>query len=167
LQLIYIFISGGVAMKELELDSIDVARHIAYLCSLNGFEYNNTKIQKLLYVCYGVFLAKKNQRLVNEHPQAWPYGPVFPKVFKYISSCEEDYRKRLQVLDDDVSSNLDKIIICFGEYSAGKLSAWSHNENSPWDSVIDKDNPKWSVEIPDEIIKKYFSERIIKNADAK
>lgn len=44
-----------------------------------------TKIHKLLYISYGIFLARENKRLTNEHPQAWPFGPVFPRVHNKVS----------------------------------------------------------------------------------
>lgn len=65
--------------------SLDVAAYIAQECDRRGYTYNNTKIQKLLYVAYGVMLAWQNERICDEYPRAWPYGPVFPKVFKFIN----------------------------------------------------------------------------------
>ena len=65
-------------------DSRDVAAYIAQQCDVCGITYNNTKIQKLLYCAYGLHLAKDLGRICDEHPRAWNFGPVFPKVFKYI-----------------------------------------------------------------------------------
>lgn len=47
-------------------NSLDVASFIATVCNEQGFHYNNTKIQKLLYCCYGGVLAVYNQRLCDE-----------------------------------------------------------------------------------------------------
>ena len=58
--------------------SVVLAYYIVALMNQRGLEINMTKLQKLLYIAYGTYLAIKNQRLTNEHPQAWPYGPVFP-----------------------------------------------------------------------------------------
>ena len=55
-----------------------VATYIAALANEKRVSVNMTKIQKLLYIAYGIYLAVKDSRLTNEHPQAWPYGPVFP-----------------------------------------------------------------------------------------
>ena len=59
-------------------DSRDVAAYIAQECKRREIEYNNTKIQKLLYCSYGVMLAWKDERICEEYPRLWPYGPVFP-----------------------------------------------------------------------------------------
>lgn len=59
-------------------DSVTVANYIIAFANENKFFINMTKLQKLLYIAYGVYLSVKNERLTNEHPQAWPYGPVFP-----------------------------------------------------------------------------------------
>jgi uncharacterized phage-associated protein len=32
---------------------------------------NMTKIQKLTYIAYGTYLTIKDERLTDEHPQAW------------------------------------------------------------------------------------------------
>ena len=59
-------------------DSRDVAAYIAQECKRREIEYNNTKIQKLLYCSYGVMLAWKDERICVEYPRLWAYGPVFP-----------------------------------------------------------------------------------------
>lgn len=49
-----------------ESDSREIAALIAKECKKKGISYNNTKIQKLLYCCYGVMLAWKNARICDE-----------------------------------------------------------------------------------------------------
>ncbi len=68
-----------------QYDSRDVAAYIAQQCRTKGIEYNNTKIQKLLYCAYGILLAWAGEHICDEYPRAWDYGPVFPKVFNLKS----------------------------------------------------------------------------------
>lgn len=70
--------------ESLNLDSIEVANAIRFFAREQNVDLNMTKIHKLLYISYGVFLARENARLTDEHPQAWPFGPVFPRVHKHV-----------------------------------------------------------------------------------
>jgi len=45
---------------------------------------DNTKIQNLLYILYGFYIAKNNIRLTQELPMLGSYGRVFVKVFLHI-----------------------------------------------------------------------------------
>ena len=59
-------------------NSVTMASYIIAYANEHRYMMNMTKLQKLLYITYGVYMAVKGERLINEHPQAWPYGPVFP-----------------------------------------------------------------------------------------
>lgn len=145
----------------MQYNSIDMAAHIARICIINNFNYNNTKIQKLLYCCYGCFLAKYNERLVDEYPRAWQYGPVFPRVFNYIHK-KKDLMERTPITDlpEDKENFLRNIINVFGKYDAVPLSEWSHKKGSPWEQVVSEFGLQQFI--PDDIIKNYFKENIVK-----
>lgn len=64
-----------------ELDSLDMAAYIVKYCAMKNYFINLTKLQKLLYCCYGAVLAYSGIRLIKEHPKAWDHGPVFPRVY--------------------------------------------------------------------------------------
>lgn len=148
-------------------NSLDVASFIAQLCREKGYYYNNTKIQKLLYCCYGSVLASRNERLCDEYPRAWQYGPVYPRVFNFISKGKgslEDYCPNFSC-DDDLKNFLSKVIDVFGKYSAVALSNWTHKPGSPWDTVvncIDGEGKGMNNFIPDDLITQYFKEHVIK-----
>lgn len=153
---------GEIMEKEYISNSIEMARHIAYLCKEHKYEYNNTKIQKLMYACYGVVLVCTKKKLFNESPRAWPYGPVFPNAFNYINNNNIDYALEKNDLSNNIANLLDKVVKAFGSYRASVLSAWSHKKDSPWDVVIHKMESKWGTLIPDEIIEKYFKDNVVK-----
>lgn len=147
-------------------NSLDVASFIATVCNEQGFHYNNTKIQKLLYCCYGGVLAVYNQRLCDEYPRAWQYGPVFPRVFNFISKRKGTLESRITdfYLDEELDSFLRKIIKVFGKYNAVPLSEWTHKDGSPWDKVVNGiDGGGLNNFIPDDIIRDYFREHVIKD----
>jgi len=154
-------------MVKLPLSSLVVASYIATLCDKKRFDRNNTKIQKLLYCCYGCTLAAFNERLCDEHPCAWRYGPVFPSVFRHI---RKDFLFPINACECGISEVmkpfLEKVIDAFGQYSASRLTAWSHKPNSPWDIVINEMHSPNGI-IPDDLIRKYFSDEKIVVMDEK
>lgn len=148
-------------------DSRDVAAYIAQQCIENGFSYNNTKIQKLLYCCYGAILAIKSERICDEFPRAWQYGPVFPKVFKAISKGSDLAQYSFVVKEEapeDIKRILNKAILTFGKYTATSLSRWSHKSGSPWDIVVNEVG-KMNDFIPDNLITKFFKEHVVECED--
>ena len=140
-------------------DSRDVAAYIAQQCQERGIEYNNTKIQKLLYCVYGVMLAWKEVRICDEYPRAWTYGPVFPKVFKHIYKKKriENFSTTVAESDNDhLKTAVRRVLEVFGPLSASELSNWTHQEGSPWWRVVKLGDAGWNSFMPDEYIKEYF-----------
>ena len=143
-------------------DSTVVAKYLLALAYKKGIVLNVTKVQKLLFIAYGYFLARHNHVLLNEKPKAWPFGPVFPKTRK-----EVDFSKVIDVSDGDLSQisadltvteALNKIIDTYADFSATQLSDWSHMPGSPWDKTTKEASFTWNQPIPNKYIKKYFSE---------
>ena len=145
----------------MEYPSLHVASHITNFCRENSIIFNNTKVQKLMYCCYGGVLAIYSKRLCDEYPRAWKHGPVFPRVYTYFNKGKDimNLCPRLSA-DDDVLSLLDEIVKNFGGFSASALSAWTHTKGSPWDAVVNEFKAPNSI-IPDDLILKYFTENVI------
>lgn len=152
--------------------STDIAEYLIAFANARNIGINMTKVQKLLYITYGVYLRIHKERLLNEHPQAWPYGPVFPstrnKLLKQdiLSLSEENIEN---IVDIKADKDLDKIIQFvfdnFGEWNAGQLSEWSHSEESPWDKTRRKKGFNWGDVIPDDLIYEYFCSIITVKSD--
>lgn len=147
--------------------STDIALYIVALANEKRISINMTKVQKLLYITYGVFLGVYKERLLDEHPQAWPYGPVFPttrnKLVKKDFSCisKESFcdQELLKEIENDVRLNkiVELVFSVFGTWNAGQLSEWSHDEGSPWEETKNTLGFKWGNEIPDKLILDYFN----------
>ncbi|MFY1613790.1 Panacea domain-containing protein [Macellibacteroides fermentans] len=152
--------------KLTSLDYADLINWIAY--NKYGVLLNKTQMQKILYICYGVFLAENGNRLFeDDSPKAWPFGPVFPRVNKrfvpevppssFNKEKEEEFlsqKEALRVVFDTVKK--------FHKYSAKTLSEWSHLPEGPWSKTIygedgSKKEIQWNQVIPDELIADYFS----------
>lgn len=143
-------------------DSVTVANYIIAFANQNKFFINMTKLQKLLYIAYGVYLYVKNERLTNEHPQAWPYGPVFPttrnklikKDFSGISLSDENLEKIAR--DSEMESLMKLVFGSYGSKTAAYLTEWSHKPGSPWDRTVKQPSFSWGDRIPDSYIQEYF-----------
>lgn len=143
--------------ESLNLDSIEVANAIRSLAKEESVDLNMTKIHKLLYVSYGLFLAKYSKRLTKEFPHIWPFGPVFPRVHSNVSLDDEIKPINKDVFSEDVLDIIRLVLRTFGKYSASKLSAWSHLPDSPWDKTVKESDGKWNIPMKDSYIKEYFS----------
>ncbi len=147
-------------------DSVPAAYFIAAWANQNKISANLTKIQKLLYIAYGANLVIGNERLCNEHPQAWPYGPVFPvargKLSKVgIGGITMGDRLLDGLRGDTYMGQLIAFVFGgFGGKTSGQLAAWSRGAGSPWERIAKAPTFKWGAEIPDMYIYEYFSKLI-------
>lgn len=154
----------------MEYNSVIFARYIIANANRRGCSINMTKVQKLLYISYGTYLAVCDQRLLDEHPQAWPYGPVFPTTRRklinvnfYTISMDDPEFDALR-RDENVSDLMDLVFNTFGSWTAKQLSEWSHSEGSPWEKTVNADKFKWGARMSDDEIKGYFA-LMIKDKD--
>ena len=144
-------------------DYADLLRYLAF--ARQRTTLNNTQVNKLLFMCYGTYLAHSNQKLFEEAPKAWPFGPVFPKVYKTFGQKQMP----VAIPKENIAlfnSNALALRICYAvidkysHTSAYDLSMWSHKEGSPWYNTVYSHNPViWNQEIKDEDIKKYFTDK--------
>ena len=137
------------------------------------------KIQKLVYIAHGWYLAYHKKPLVSdEYPEAWPYGPVFPSLYH-----EFKHRGRLPIMnlatDAYVDSRgrlvertpktpkehketlefLEEIWEVYGKYSGLDLSEMCHKDKTPW-ATTREDDPRENVNIRDEVIQRYYEDRL-------
>lgn len=149
-------------------NSVTLAKYITAYANAHRFGINMTKLQKLLYITYGVYLAVKGQRLTNEHPQAWPYGPVFPTTRNKLLKMDMDSIGMSDDIrpDEEVRACVKLVFDSYGKLNASSLSEWSHKEGSPWDLTVSKEGFRWGDTIPDDYIYDYFKGMItVKDED--
>lgn len=157
-------------MEEYKLTSIDYA----ILIQRGAFNQYNvalnmTQLQKTLFYVYGVCLATLDTKIFDDDsPKAWPFGPVFPRVYKKVSTKRidalhpnaiESFRNRQDILNV-VLQAIDRLHGMTGT----QLSEWSHRVGSPWyDTLFVENVPdgafqnKYGTQITDDIIRSYFS----------
>lgn len=149
-------------MELTSLDYSDLLRFLAF--NRRKVVLNKTQVNKLLFMCYGTYYARTSNKLFEESPKAWPFGPVFPKVYKTFDQKSMPiilpkenitlFRQDQEALNICVS-----VIDRYSNTSAYSLSMWSHKEGSPWYQTVYSGEPTivWNKEIKDEIIKEYFT----------
>jgi len=150
-------------------NSVLMARYIVAISNSRKVAINMTKLQKLLFIAYGLYLAVSNARLVNEHPQAWPYGPVFPstrnKLLKVNMASIVLTSEEFSELggDGELQDLLELVFKSFGDWSAMRLTRWSHMEGSAWEQTVLREGFKWGDRIEDADIQDYFQSIISEN----
>lgn len=135
------------------------------------------KIQKLVYIAYGWYLAYHEDPLINdEYPEAWTHGPVFPTLYR-----EFRHRRHLPIMDlatnayldangnfveeipeidkgdEDALEFLGEVWKAYGQYTALQLSELCHRAGTPWAETRKKDARR-NAHISDGIIRKYYRE---------
>ena len=124
-----------------KIDSIIFAAYLNKKAKDAGYKMNATKIHKLLYICYGLYLAAKNEQLLSERPKAWDYGPAFPRVHKILKSGLEKYEDQLDLQSlSEYDFIIDPILDHFGNWTAGNLVDWTHKEGSAWRKQVEHGN---------------------------
>ena len=93
---------------------------------------DSLKTQKLLYFIQGSYLAQTGKPLFPESPQAWTYGPVYPRVYFDI----RDNRGATKYADTSILTNAQRELITavvekFKGISAASLMKKTH-EPGPW-----------------------------------
>ena len=144
------------------MKTLEIAKDIVFLCNKNNYEFNNTKIQKLLYLFVGFCLINGIEEIydIDEKPKFWPYGPVFPKVHKKFEAIKEIKRDKIESISNKEAINiLEKTVEKWGNIPAGKLSSWSHSEDSPWYLMV-KEGANWNTEFDLNYIKIFFARRV-------
>ncbi len=145
-----------------EINSVDVATYIAKQAVIEYYYIDLTKIQKILYACYGTYLAVTVKRLCIDNPKAWSNGPVFQKVYDF-SIKNIDFIQSLLELPDTLNNSLpvdelkllDKAVTFFSQYQSFQLVNWSRKGCGHWDKATNH-GYNLHVKIDDSLIADYF-----------
>jgi len=134
------------------------------------------KLQKLVYFAHAWHLAIKNQPLINEHVEAWEYGPVIPSVYhEFKRFGNEDITESAKEYDhisnkmfepsiedftnednEETKALLDRIWEIYGPFSAIQLSNMTHTEDSPWYIAYNSPDFRRGMAIDNNVIADYF-----------
>lgn len=127
----------------------DVAQFILFLHLDNGIEADGFRLNICLYFCYENYMRSRGIELVDETPQAWELGPVFPSVLQRFGSKGNTIRAS-QVEDvirysfvRDLSDSNDDMFIksqirTLSQFLSVELYNKSRAENTPYQNAINK-----------------------------
>ena len=144
------------------IDSVVIARTIVNISKHQGHDINMTQLQAILYIMYGVYLAKKEKRLIEEHPQMWEYGPVFPRAYNKLRKEKTDGQAESDSLKKDHPDIWQFISDSFLRYAwtTGSVLVAPHTASgSPWAKTRKQSPDKWGVAIDDTLIRDWFAKR--------
>jgi len=165
-----------------------VANYFLDLAEADGKRLDPMQIQKLVYFAHGWYLALTGDPLVEEHPEAWAYGPVFPTLYHEFkrygaghipgralewqlemnpaSGEPINFRPMTLTLDDPDETRrefakqvLQRVWGVYGSWTAVQLSQLTHESGGPWD-VTRRQNPgRKGTDIADPLIRDHFSKK--------
>ncbi len=101
-----------------------------------GDNITNLKLQKLVYYAQGFRLAMTGEPLFEDEIVAWAHGPVVLSLYDEFKHHGANAIPRPDAIDDskydeDVRKLLDEVAEVYGQFSASKLRAMTHEE-PPW-----------------------------------
>lgn len=128
------------------------------------------KIQKLVYLAHGWWLAFDDVPILSEDPQVWKHGPVFISLYNILSRFGRSHicnpqqdnpllsPPRVDSDDEQALSLIEWIWRKYENDTAYDLSDFTHKKGSPWQQIAEEKNylvPRHTV-IPPDRIKRYF-----------
>ena len=121
--------------------ALQISGEILKRAKEKGIEISNMKLQKLLYIANGIYLAQDGNPLIEEPIEVWPYGPVIKNVYhefknygnQNITSLPLAYQFGNRVDFDKIAEeSIDFSLDVADKLTAIQLSNWTHDDNSPW-----------------------------------
>ena len=152
-----------------------IANAFLRLAWAEGRTLTNMQLQKLPYIAHGWGLVIISDDLIREQPQAWPYGPVYPKLYESLrrygsgrvtdlipqddaSPFLDSENDRGEPVEETLTAEEEKLIRsvwdAYKNYSAFRLSALTHQPDSPWTATMREDQPY--AEIDNDLIRAHF-----------
>ncbi|MBO9153700.1 Panacea domain-containing protein [Chitinophaga sp. GCM10012297] len=125
------------------------------------------KVIKLTYIAYGWYLAltDKKERLIDESPVSWDFGPFFPSLFlslKKYGKMNITAKIPNSVGNQEISPEdkkfLDRIWQIYGRFDGIYLSAMVNKENAARRKADCKDR---SPKISDDVIYEQYKKKML------
>ena len=136
------------------------------------------QLQKLVYFSHGWNLALSNEPLTSDQPEAWDYGPVYPDLYDHTKYFGRSEITRQITPDDDEAARfflggkrtsppyraelsgreqqiINHVWSRYGQLTGARLSALTHQPDTPWAAVYG-DGVGKSRKIPNDIIDRHY-----------
>lgn len=157
-----------IAIKPIQVANEFIARH-----GQTG-DIDHLKLQKLLYLANGWWIAAKGEPLFDERPEVWRYGPVFSPIYRAFSGAGRAPLTKLRGAgpfggdaprvpnnpeSQPVLQLVDWIWDEYGGLSGVALSDLTHDIGTPWRTIAQANNYSvpMGMQIPADDDREYFS----------
>jgi uncharacterized phage-associated protein len=163
-------------------ESKAIANYFLDCAGRSGKKLDPMQIQKLAYFAHGWHLAACNAALIDEMVEAWQYGPVIPSLYHEFKSFGKSpvtrkaskielvgegddwdckfVEPKLGEEDLDTRRFLGLIWNGYGQLTGIQLSNLTHELGSPWYVTWQEAKGRKNVDIPDELIRDYFTKML-------
>lgn len=125
---------------------------------------NGKRLQKLLYLCQLFwYIDHDESQMITEDFQAWPNGPVIPRVYDYFSVYQDGDMCPLRnvstySLNDEETTLINKIVDSTIDTPTESIIDFTHIQGGPWDLVYKGGQGVYAT-IPKDSIKQYIREQ--------
>lgn len=123
------------------------------------------QLLKLVYIAHGWSLALLKTPLVNEEPEAWQHGPVFPSIYRAFRRFGSGPITELAStpfgplaaaeLSEQQRSVVQSVVKGYGDTHAFALSRMTHQPETPWAKTYE-DGVGSSDHIPNAVIAEHY-----------
>jgi uncharacterized phage-associated protein len=168
-----------------------VANYFLDLAGQEGKKLTPLKLQKLVFVAHGWYLAINGNSLVeDEFAEAWQYGPVFPSLYHEFKDLGRDTIDRQATkmsvtknasggFDIDISEPelpddareakdvIDQVWSSYGKLSGLQLSDMTHRDGTPWEKVRTETAGVNNADIPNDDIRQHYVDLALKRRAAR
>src|SRR3569623_508848 len=102
----------------------------------DGEQLTQMKLQKLVYIAHGWYLALTGTPLISDAVEAWKFGPVIRSLYRYFADYGAEPipapLSAIARIDPETERFLEAIWDRYKGYDAIDLSAMTHAPNTPW-----------------------------------
>jgi len=103
----------------------------------SDWSFSNLQMQKILYLAHMFYMGRhQGEPLVDEHFEAWDYGPVLPSLYhdvKFFGSAPvKDVFFSTQLIQGREANIIQEAARAFENTRAGQLVAATHKEGGAW-----------------------------------
>ncbi|GAA4327898.1 Panacea domain-containing protein [Mucilaginibacter gynuensis] len=155
-----------------QISPISISNFFVNKAISEGVELTPMKLLKLVYLAHGWHLGLNNATpLISEAVQAWKFGPVINSVYHDFKSFKDSQITSLgfdpttltyPILSDTQKTPLLlKVWDVYKNWTGLELSALTHEDGSPWDTVWNKQGGKnkQGAIIPNDLIADYYMKK--------
>ena len=157
--------------------STEIANEFVRLAAAEGRCFDQSQLQKLVYIAHGWCLALHDQPLTGDRPEAWEFGPVYRRLAEALARYGRDPIEhgidlaetphpqgtpdRRRPIASDLDQKERELIATvydnYGKLRASQLSNWTRKRIAPWKEIFEGTAGEFR-DIPHSLVRAQFVE---------